>query len=482
MTSLSDESVALLRHNEPAQEPLHVAADEPATAPPVEAEAAAPQADEIAPAVTAKRERSLLLLLAFSGFGALLLAFTFLTVHSRPSAELPANSMSARAHFETTYWLEHGYFHSAGLRVRTAPDMPVYFYRSSTGGVLLPGFIAQKIYASITGRYSWRLMTVVHQTLSALASAFLALLGFRLARRIGIGPLHALALGASLQAVHFTFPDNLMTYWELSSRVLWLLAVCVFLLVEERGVEKRTLAATVIQCLAAFFMTYVEIAAGATFLLAYALLALLISDDRGRSAKRLLLVMFVPMLLAYGVYAMQLQAARAMHPKVPVHGSELLFRTGLDGASTYYGDHLDIAFGREIVRGNFPVNRPFLFRWKWLFFTGVVALLSVLVAAVRGRLPLIATLSVSSLLGAYLIYAALFSQAVVIHPYYYDVMLFTPLVLALFVLAPALVETMSVRQGVVVAAVCLLALWISMMQMRRYALQFPLPPVTQQGA
>lgn len=474
MTSISDESLAVLRRDQPPPEPEATST--------VESELDAPQNGEIAHTGTLKRERSLPLFLTFATFGAALLVFTFLTVHRRSGAELTANSMSARAHFEISYWLEHGYFNSAGLRVQTSAAVPVYFYRSSTGGVLLPGFIAQKIYSSISGRYSWRLMALVHQTWSALASAVLALLAFRLARRVGIRPLHAIALGASLQAVHFTFPDNLMTYWELSSRVLWLFAVCVFLLVEERGAEKRTRAMTVVQGLAAFFMTYVEIVAGAAFLVSYALLALFISDDRNRSAKRLLLTMFLPMVLAYGMYAVQLKAARWMHPEMGIHGSEFLFRTGLDGASTYYGDHLDIAFGREIVRGNFPVNRPHLFRWQWLFFAGVAALVSVLVAAARGRLPVIATLSVLSLLGAYLIYAAVFSQAVTIHPYYYDMMLFTPLVLALFVLAPAMLETMSVRQGVIIAAVCFLAIWISMMQLRRYALQFPLPPSTTQGA
>lgn len=432
-------------------------------------------------ALGARRERSLPLLAVFIGFGAVVLLFAFFTVHRRTEAELIANPASFRTYYETSYWLHHGYFNAAGLRVRRTTDLPVYFYRSSTGGVLLGGFIVQKVYLSITGHYGWHAMALFHQTVVALTSALLGLLAFRLARRIEVRPLHAMTFGIALQAVYFTFPDNLMAYWELNSRIPWLFCVCIFLLVEERCSERRTRFLTFVQGAAAFFMTYVEFAAGPAFLISYMIIGLLVGyHDRSRSAKRLLLTAVMPMLLAFAFYVVQIKAARAMHPDVPVQGSTFLFRTGLDGSTRVYGNHLDIAFRRDPARANWPTNASHLFRWPWLFFAGVTALVSVLLAAVRGRVPVIATLSLLSLLGAYLSYAALFSQAVVIHPYYYDVMLLTPLALALFVLAPAVFERMSVGRGVIAGAVFFLAVWVSMVQLRRYAIQFPLPPAETQ--
>ena len=87
----------------------------------------------------------------------------------------------------------------------------------------------------------------------------------------------------------------------------------------------------------------------------------------GRELKRLLAVAIVPALLALGVYAGQIAWVRARHPQMDVQGSDFLFRTGLDGATTYYGTHLDIAYGRDVALRNYNAPaRPYIFRWKWL--------------------------------------------------------------------------------------------------------------------
>src|SRR5688500_2685192 len=82
-------------------------------------------------------ERSFSLLLTFVAVGAVVLVFAYQTVHRREPESLAASSVAACSQFEITYWLAHGYFRPGGLRVRTPPTSPFYFYRSSTGGPLV---------------------------------------------------------------------------------------------------------------------------------------------------------------------------------------------------------------------------------------------------------------------------------------------------------------------------------------------------------
>jgi hypothetical protein len=80
-----------------------------------------------------------------------------------------------------------------------------------------------------------------------------------------------------------------------------------------------------------------------------------------------------------------------------------------------------------------------------------------------------------ALIGSWLLYAAVFSQAVALHPYLFDVMLATPLILALFAIVPALVESQTNQTGAIVLLVLFAATWLSMFQLRIYALCYPAP-------
>jgi hypothetical protein len=404
------------------------------------------------------------LLLLFLASGALLVLFTSLTVHRRTDHELRTNAAAVRTQSILEYWLTHGYFDSAGLLIVPTPAGPVV-YRNSTGGEFLTAFVVQ----NLAGTFSPRLQALHNQLLVMASSVLLALLGFRLSERFDVPALCGVALALALQAVYFTFPDNLMTYWEMSARVPWLCFVCLFLLLEER---ERPL---ILQALAAFGMAYMEFVAGVLFALSYVAVKLLIDRPAWR---RLALTIVAPVLLALGVFACQLLWIRAHHPELPRTGSGFAYRTGLDGASTeHYIDQLDIAFGRDTVRqgfarAGFPHVRQ-LFRWAWVFAAGALALLAILIAAARGKVPPEVTLVLLSLLGCYILYAAVFSQVVAIHPYFFDLMLFTPLILALFVVLPSAIESVSCQPGVVTTGIVLLAIWVTMTQLRQYALLYP---------
>lgn len=422
--------------------------------------------------------RTLPLLAILFGAGLIILVFAFRTVHSIRPAEFITRPEAVRTRFSITYWIDHGYFASYGILVRPRPTAPGYhFYKSSTGGHMVPGFLLQKLYVELTGHPKWRMLALHNQVWTLFIASVIGLLGFRLAQRFGVDRLHALFLAIAVEAVHFTFPDNLALYYEMNGRPYFLLFAAIFLLIEERTYERRTVLGTIAQGVAAFLLVYMEYVAGMAFIASYVVATLLLI--REVPVRRLLGIAVLPAVLALGVFGMQRALVGASG--LPTDGSEFLFRTGLDGSATYYGDHLDIALGRDAVRVDFPFNRPFLFRWKWLFFTATASVLLVLFMAMRNRVPALVTTSLLSLLGAYLLYAALFSQAVKIHPYLFDVLLFTPLILALFVLAPSLVESMTEHRGVAVAVVFFLAVWVSMVQLRRYAMQYPQPPKTAVG-
>jgi len=423
--------------------------------------------------------RTLSLFVLLLAIGSVIFGFAWLTVHRQKPA---LNALAQRESLALNYWLEHGYFSSGGLTVRRkSPDAPPYFYRSSTGGRFVSGFIVEKIYSAIAGHYSWRLLALHNQILSLLTATLLALLGFRMASRAGMAPFHALVLAISVQAVHFTFPDNLALYFEMTGRECWFFFVAIFLLLEEHCQRtKRTRILNTAQAVACFFFCYMEYVAGVAFVVAYTMVALILSSDRA-TLRRVVLTCVLPLLLALGIFAGQRHWVTVMYPNIEQKGNGFFFRSGLDGSTRYYVDHLDIAFRRDTARMSWPeTQRARLFRWTWLFLAGTAAFGGVVIGGIRSRVPKISLLVTVLLLASYLIYAAFFSQAIVIHPYLYDVLLFTPLVLALFVVVPSWIESASTQKGVAVFVTFFLAVWVSMVQMRDYAVRFPpeIPEVT----
>lgn len=428
-------------------------------------------------------ERSLPLLALFLLIGLVVLATAFLTVFAGKedplepvrswARTLSSNTCSIRSHLVLSHWLNEGYFHYFGLTVRSPADK-VDIYRSLSGGYMISAFVLQKVFVSAFGHYSWRLVAIHNELVALLLSALSGLLAYRVARRFALDRLSALTGGASVVCVVFTFPANLMLYWEMSPQAYWLLFAVLFLLIEERCMDdRRTLSLTVLQAAAAFLMTYMEHIAGLAFVFVLAIVFSLLK--RRGSWKQLLLVVIAPALAAVMLYECQIYGVTKRFPNSPLSGSTFLFRSGLDGESVYYGDHLDIAMRRDVARNNWQANRQYLFRWKWVFILGVIATMSLVTAYVLGRAPKIALDAVIALAGTWIVYAAVFSQGVMIHPYLYDVMLFTPLVMSLFAFAPALLESVTRRSGVFVLIAFLCAFWYTFFQMRLFALQYPMP-------
>jgi hypothetical protein len=421
-------------------------------------------------------ERTLPLFLAFLLVGTLMLIAAYLTVHDRRPEELLASPGANRAHMVVSRWMTDGYFHYAGMLVHHPTETKIY--RSWSGSYMVSLFVIESLYHAARGHYSWRLAALHNQIASLLLAALTGLLSFRISRRIGLDARLAFASGSAVVILLFTFPSNLAFYWEISSQLLWTVSAMLFLLIDERCLDgRRTRTLSAAQAGAAFLMTTIEGPAGLAFVAAFGATTFLL-EQREWQWKRYVLICVIPLLAAFALYGAQRGIIAKRFPEGSLTGSELMFRTGLDGESRYYGDHLDIAYGRDGVRQNLKFHRRYLFRWPWVFVLGSVATLLIFGAYTTGRAPGFAVEALAALIGTWVLYAAVFSQAFVIHPYLFDPLLFAPLTVALFALAPALAETMSKRSGAIVLIVVFCACWYAMFQMRLYALWYPMPGAT----
>lgn len=409
-----------------------------------------------------ERPRFLLLFALFLATGLLAFAYMRKTVYHGAAEKLSADPGAIATRAVITRWMTHGYFASYGMLAPVPNEKIVY--RWSSGVYFLSSFVLEKIWIGITGKYSWRLIAFHNVGVALIASALFAVLAFRVLRRMGAEPLHALALSIGAQMVQFTFPDNLALFWENQSQVWWLMfAICFFIAEEaERWVP---------QAIAVFAMTYIEFIYSTMFLAAYIATVLLVRGERP-PLRRLAVMLIVPWLAAFALYQIQWQGAKR-EPGVKILASGFLYRTGLDGDAELYGTHLDIAYGREIIRHLRPAQHQYLFHWPTLFFAGTAAALLALGAYLRDRVPRLAAVILLTLLGAWIVYAAVFSQAVALHPYLYDFLLATPLIFALFALLPAIAEELVQWRGVFVTMACFAAAWMSMYQLRLYAMCYP---------
>jgi hypothetical protein len=417
------------------------------------------------------RPRSVTLLALFFAIGLIAFGYAWMTVHRRSLGALSGAAGPIRTHAIITHWTNHGFFASYGMLWPT-PDEK-FIYRSGTGAFMVSGFLVEKVWMAMTGRYGWRLLALHNEMVLLLIAALLAMLAFRIARRLGADPRYAFVLAVAVQMVWFTFPENLAGFWLLPEQTWCLLPAVVFLLIEERALDGRTRSMTVLQALAIFALTYIEYVVGTMFIVSYVAAIFLLRGDRP-PVRRMAAVLLLPCLCAFALYGIELLGVRHVSRQTgaKLTGSDFSYRSGLDGDAMFYGDHLDIAFGRDVVRGG---RSPHLFRWEGLFLCGIAALLATLAAYIRGRVPRIAVVALIALLGSWLLYAAVFSQAVALHPYLFDVMLATPLIMALFAIVPALVESRTNQSGTIVMLAIFAATWLSMFQLRVYALCYPAP-------
>ena len=422
-----------------------------------------------ASSATAARETRLAGVLYLT-LGAIVLTFLYGTVHRRTDAEIQA--FNDRFHRVVQVWIEHGYLKHGGLAFtepgENNPTQTVW--RSSSMAFLQAAHVLERFHYLLRGSYSYRLMLLHNQVVVLLTAVVIALLSMRLALRVGLRREHAFILGLASLAVFQTFPHNLFYYWEILPTLPVVLVASSWLLLEESYVGHDSEPPWVGRCRSVliFLLVWIEPVSAAFMIGAFVGACFLLAPE---SLRRVPLVRNVLLPAAAGVLILMLQVlwVRYRFPEVTLEGSGLLFRTGLDGSTQYVQGHWDLV-ARRWPTPDWPINF-----WKWLFCAGVAATTAVYAFYLRGQTTLRSSVFVLSVaFGLYIPLAFAFLQSVAIHPYGYDIYLLLPLVVALFGVTPAILEQRSHNTGVFVFATILLAWCFAFVQLRTYAMQFPL--------
>lgn len=143
---------------------------------------------------------------------------------------------------------------------------------------------------------------------------------------------------------------------------------------------------------------------------------------------------------------------------------KLLARTGFNGDTTYYLNHMDL------LRDRWLLNLP---SWHSLFYLGSLALIVAIVLVQLNKKYLIQQTILLAGLGVYIPVAFFLSQNVVIHPENYAPHVVWAMILALFALLPAWLEKLNQHPGIFVLFASLAAFAMSGLQLLSYWLHMP---------
>lgn len=428
-------------------------------------------------------------LTALALFGLVVMGFLFATVHRRDlEAAISQQYGSAAGRLDRypdliRFWIEQGYLEHGGLWFILPGDIGYIdedhprVYRSAPMAYLQVAHLLERVCYAVKGKISYTALMLHNQGIVWLSSTLLGVLAMRLARRMKIDPLHALLLGAASTAVYQTFPINLWYYWEIYATAVAAPFIILFLLIQEitYGREPGSRFLTMLLSLCVFALASTDLLAAWFIFIAYCLAALTMAPE---SVKKLpvLKTLIVPAILACSLFALQVLWVKLRYPNVEFVGSTFMFRSGLDGSKQVYATHVDLVT-RPLVFDFLPQMKLLTRPW-FLFGGGGLAVLTVAWLYLT-RLPQLkpAVFVLTIAVGVYLPYVFIFSQSAIIHPYMYDVYLAIPLTLALFAVLPAALERLTNNSGLITFAALLIALCYVMVQLRTYAIVFPLPEI-----
>lgn len=400
-----------------------------------------------------------------------------------------ADAHRARAGFTDRWdqtmqrWLSRGFVHEGGMQFwdrefarnypRSLPPVEhirpdtVYAWSNSTMSWILPAYALQRASAALGGQYSARLTTLYNQAVMAAAAALLGYLCALLALQMGQPQRHALALGFAAAVVFQTHPLSLLSYWEVQPLSVLLVFAVMFLAQEHFAAPPAGRAAFWLRTATATAIVFCEPVTGGLFLSAYLGVCTLLAEPP--ALRDWMRILVVPSLIVLAYLLWQQAMVRSHYASVVFVGSDLGFRTGLDGDTTYYRDFFDLWL-RPHLRGHWLHA---LTHWHYLNALGFLAT-AFLIARYREAPQVQAP--VRLLIASYCLYlpvALLFSQLVHIHPYYWNLCLLVPLVMATFCVLPAAVNARAGNNGMPVLAALVLAFGYAVYNARAYRLIFP---------
>ena len=398
-------------------------------------------------------------------FGVALLILLFNTVHNRSDEEFKNRLVRHHNKYIIT-WIKNGYFEHGGLAfVKPLQQEPKqsHAYGSMPMSYLQLAHLIQRINYVFNGEFGYYLMAVHNQFFPMLSSVLLGFLAMRLSLKLKTPPLHALILGVSTLTVFQTFPVNLGAVWDIAPQDVWQ-PFAIYFLIRENSLDWKGYASK--NCFfwvfLVFFMFFIDPYVTFFFMLSYGII-LITTLPKEFEVYKFLKSVFFAGGCAILIIAIQINWVQFNYPHFFLARSSVLFRTGLDGDNQYYYSHLDLLWS--------PFE-PWLPRWKILFSLGTFATMAVIFLVQWKRKHLSHQTILFMGVGSFLPMAFVFSQHGVIH-LRFEHLLAVPLVLALFALLPAWLETFNRNSGVFVLFSILIAFAFSGVQMLAYWLHMP---------
>ena len=417
--------------------------------------------------------------------GLFIYSLLFATIHNRTQADLIKNTPE-RYNLLIQFWKDRGYFKHGGLWIWATDKNAQYYwdppkadepvikiYRSYPMGYIMFANIAERIYMSITGKFSNTLMKYHNQFFVLLSSALLGLLAYRLAKKADMPPLQTMLAALSCQLIYQTFPVNLFYFWEVCPSTIAAPFLLMFILLlediyHEKNPSRRK---NIYAATCGFFAFYIDPPTVGLFFIFLALIWILLGN-RESFKKNWHKITIYPAIFAMVIIAAQLLIVKINFPNAELTGSGFWFRTGLDGSTVYYKDHWALLAKRFLWGSGLRLKLDV--DWRFLLYGGGVGLLVFILGFHKYIKDNYTAIVISSLLCIYFPVAFVISQGVIIHPYFFDAYLAMPMILLVFCILPIILTKMSEKWNGFILLFSIIAFCYSFVQLRAFMVAYPI--------
>jgi len=375
-------------------------------------------------------------------------------------------------------WIENGYFKLGGMRWSEGVVKKTYpwFY-------LFPAFLLEKGHYLLFGTFSYDLLAKHNQIISGIGAASIGFFAFWAAMLVRARRFESLLFGFSALAVYQTFPWNIASFFRVYPTHLWmvfapLLMTCIMR--ELKSKREKSKMNCVGESVLAFTLFYTEYIASSLLVFSILVLSFFLVK-KNMDLVRLIKPLIMAGAFAMGIFILSLIYISKAYPDVKWSGSTFLYRSGLDGDFQYYFTN-NALLSRSCYTPlylQFSKNIELLSRWKLIFCLGIAGFaacfLKLALTKVQSQQNGLAAVlvCVGAMIMQYTIFGAIFTQAAITHPFGYDIYLAGPLIICGFAILPSIVGETLHRNRAWPLVFLLIALYVSMSQLRLFALVFP---------
>jgi hypothetical protein len=312
---------------------------------------------------------------------------------------------------------------------------------------------------NLAGLKDFSLPGIHNQLLPLLSASFLGYLSMKLARQLSVRTVNSYVLGMGSQAAYQTFPNNLWFYWEAHPSAWWVYLMAIFWVLEVNRKNEKPKENSFYWWNAPILlgMFWVDWVASSLLIVFYGFFSLqkqiLISQWMG-------FLHFIRVPLGLGGVVLVGKYILIYAGIYPVEeGSKKLFLQA-DCQEGIWG----------LTTNSFPPQLP---SWIILLTLGGISVIAILAFIKQKEKYYFHQAILLSGVATFLISKKFLSET--FHSQgIYDTYLAFPLFLALFTLLPAWLETLNKHTGIFVLMAFIMAFCASCIQLRNYAVLFPI--------